>query len=721
MTDANRQFIATCAAGFEQIVANELQSLGAVSIQEVTGAVTFSGSLETAYRACLWSGCASRIIMPIAQCPAPDPDALYHGALKVDWDVHIAVDATFAVSCTTVDSPLHTRYAALRVKDAIADQFMNRFAKRPSVSVTRPDVHIMIYVKNDIATLGLDLSGESLHRRGYRVSGGEAPLKESLAAAIVRMAGWSQDFSAEGILLDPLCGSATLLIEAALLYSDSAPGLGRNYFGFLKWRGHDKKLWDLLVTEAVEREQQGLKRSWPRIIGFDADSSAVGDALKNVEKAGLVGRVHVERRELANMGEYFRTATDHDAQSGMMITNPPYGQRLSEVNEVKYLYRCMGRTLQQWCPGWRAAILIAHTDLTDFFDLESNGQHRLYNGPLQCQLRLYQVPGDTPKPKIRKPPCLAATSDHEAVDFTNRLRKNIKSLEKWARREGVTCYRIYDADIPEYNVAIDLYEQWVHVQEYAPPKTVDPEKAELRRKQVRSCLPDLLGINRNRIFFKLRTRQKGRSQYQKRGSQGRLYEVGEGACRLLVNFSDYIDTGLFLDHRIIRSRLAALARGRRFLNLFGYTGSATVHAARGGASTTTTVDLSPVYLGWARSNMALNGFATASHQTVRSDCMAWLAKSQQQFDLILVDPPTFSNSKSTNRIFDVQRDHAELLRLAMRRLEPGGLLVFSTNFRRFCFATELMDKFQVRDVSSQTIPPDFTRNSKIHRCWEIKR
>ncbi|MCP4716289.1 MAG: bifunctional 23S rRNA (guanine(2069)-N(7))-methyltransferase RlmK/23S rRNA (guanine(2445)-N(2))-methyltransferase RlmL, partial [Deltaproteobacteria bacterium] len=691
---------------------------GGTAVTESAGAVTFEGSLEAAYRVCLWSRFASRLFMPLAVVQAGDADELYRQALAMDWSPHLSPEHTFAVDCTvSSDQKLHSRFAALRIKDAIADKFLNTGGRRPSVQVTRPDVQVHAYCDNDGITLSLDLSGEALHRRGYRAEGGNAPLKETLAAALVHLAGWPAVCSPAAALVDPMCGSGTLLIEAAMMYGDVAPGLSRPYYGFLKWPGHDAALWDRLIREATAREEQGTHRRWPRFIGYDADRATVHAALQNIERAGLSGRVHAERSALAGFDKHVFGGSDGLQGEGMVIVNPPYGERLAAADEIKYLYRCLGRKLKEACAGWRAGIFIANPDLIDMFGLELRNRYRLYNGPIPCQLCAFDVPAGKEVPETEP---VLALSGQGTGDFANRLRKNIKKLTKWAAREGVTCYRLYDADMPEYNVAVDVYGHWISVQEYAPPATVDEDKAVSRLRGACDAVQQVLGVKRNRILIKQRRRQKGRSQYQKQREKGRLHEVQEGACRFLVNLTDYIDTGIFLDHRMTRRMLGDAAEGKRFLNLFGYTGTATVHAAMGGAKYSVTVDRSAVYLAWAQSNLALNGFCAADHKAVRADVLAWLKKSRAQFDLIFADPPTFSNAKKRKEIFDVQEDHVELIRLAMRRLAPDGLLVFSNNYRRFKLSPDLQDTYAIRDITPQTIPRDFERQPNIHHCWEIR-
>ncbi|MEK6200870.1 MAG: bifunctional 23S rRNA (guanine(2069)-N(7))-methyltransferase RlmK/23S rRNA (guanine(2445)-N(2))-methyltransferase RlmL, partial [Desulfobulbaceae bacterium] len=654
----NYTLIATCAAGLEDLVHDEIASFGGTEIVQARGVLIWQGDLASGYRACLWSRFASRVLLQLAEFPAADDTELYDQCGLINWQEHMDNSSTFAVDCALSNSSItHSQYAALRVKDALVDQFRDRSGERPSVQVERPDLQIRLHIHNDVASLALDLSGESLHRRGYRVEGAIAPLKESLAAGIVALAGWTRDVAADTMFLDPMCGSGTLLIEAALLYGDSAPGLWRNYFGFMGWKGHDEALWSQLVDEAVAREEAGMDRPWPLILGYDADPVVVAAARQNIEKAGLAEKIRVRQGQLANL--------KRPAAKGFLVCNPPYGERLNELDEAVQLYRALGRVARQEFVGWQVGIFIAAPDFADRIGLTWQASHRLFNGPIACRLLCaevveqpleqefrWQVAAETfdgEGSEVTPAPSLApVTLEHPGSAFANRLVKNLKKMLKWAQREGISCLRVYDSDLPEYNVAIDLYDKWIHVQEYAPPATIDPDLAASRFSLALTMIREVLGVRRDRIFIKTRKRQKGKEQYQKQGSRKKMYEVREGRCFFLVNFTDYLDTGLFLDHRIIRERIGQLAAGKRFLNLFAYTGTATIHAARGGAESTTTVDLSATSLSWARMNLALNGYGGPAHATIQEDCLKWLESPRGQYDLIFVDPPTFSNTKKEN-------------------------------------------------------------------------
>lgn len=715
MIRKHKEFIATCAAGLEELLAGEIESCGGKNISRSEGAVFFSSALASAYRACLWSRYASRILMLLTQFDAPDTDALYAGARTVDWSSHFGLAETFAVDAAVKNSGItHSRFAALRVKDAVVDQFMETKYRRPSVDTQRPDIRLHLLLDTNSARLCLDLSGEALHQRGYRVSGGATPLKETLAAAIVSLAGWSSGQAADAVLLDPMCGSGTLLIEAAFIWAGIAPGLCRSFWGFQKWRGHNAAVWDDMVAEAREIRRAACERPWPKFVGFDAGLGPVRAAIANCDRAGLGSRIHIERRSLAKLENHYGSG------SGFIVVNPPYGERHGGSTEVRYLYRCLGRILQERFAGWHCSALSPDQQCLRELYLDIQATHALYNGPLACELRCGAVAVQSRLAAGARYLRTRPPSGGES-DFANRLRKNRSRLQPWLEKSGVSCYRLYDADIPEYNVAVDVYDKWVHVQEYAAPASIDPGKAAQRLDTVRRDLETVFQIDDRNIFMKVRRRQTGSAQYQKHAHEGRLFEVQEGGCRFLINLSDYLDSGLFLDHRSVRFMLADMAPHKRFLNLFGYTGTATVHAALAGAARTVTVDQSAQYLERAAGNLYLNGLGGDQHRFVREDCLQWLDASADHFDLMFIAPPTFSNTKRKEGVFDVQRDHIRLLESAGRRLEPGGVIFFSTHARRFRLDESLGRNFSIEDITFRTIPPDFARTPRMHQCWLVRR
>lgn len=713
-------FYATVAMGIEPLLTTELEELGVTVIKTAQGSVEFSASLEDAYRVCLWSRLANRVLLPLSQFPAETPEALYEGVSAINWQEHFDYENTFAVDANVSRSKInHSHYAALQVKDAIVDQFVEKSEQRPSVDIKNADIRINLYINRDEAQLALDLSGGSLHQRGYRLQGAAAPLKENLAAAILLRANWPEIAKKGGAFCDFMCGSGTLLIEAAYIAADIAPGIMRKHFGFLYWKHFDITVWNKLLAEAETRKQNGLQNC-PRILGFDISYKAFQIATENIAHAGLDSVIHVEKQNF-NQIDINKKLTP-----GLVCTNAPYGKRIGEIEELGPLYQEIGVKLKSDFDGWQAAVFTANPDLGKRIGIHSHKQYALFNGPLPCKLILFDVTRDnfiTPKrlPRLLKSEDISENGNM----FRNRLKKNLKQLGKWLRQNDIHCYRAYDADMPEYAVAIDVFvadKTWIHVQEYEAPKEIEVKAAMQRLREALSVIRDVFEIPEEQLFLKQRRQQKGLGQYQKQAESKDFHVVEENGLKFKVNFEDYLDTGLFLDHRIVRQWISENSKGADFLNLFAYTGSASVYAAAGGADTTTTIDMSRPYLDWAKDNMKLNGFSSAAHEFIQEDCVEWLRKQKQeaQFDLIFIDPPSFSNSKRMKDVFDVQQDHVPMILKAMTLLKPDGLLIFSNNLRSFKMNREELNEFDLKDVSRASIPRDFERNQRIHQCWEIR-
>ena len=726
------QLFATTPKAMETILAEELQSLGIRNIKSTLAGVAFQGDLETAYRACLWSRTANRILLVLSNFEVKSQDDLYNGVQKINWFEHIDPEDSFAVSFSAKNSDAinNSHFGALKVKDAIVDQMRAKFQKRPGINTGQPNIRINVYLHGETAQLSLDLSGESLHRRGYRDINIKAPIKENLAAAILLRSGWPEIAKQNGSLIDPMCGSGTLLLEGAMIAADYAPGLLRDYFGFVGWKKHDAECWNKLRMEAQDRKNAGLKRL-PVIAGFDQDRHTINAALTHIAHAGLQNKIHVERRDIAD------AKPAESWKPGLLVCNPPYGERLGDEQETANLYKQFGETLKSHFIGWKAAMIISNPELGFRLGVRSQKPITLFNGALECKLLRLNIEESNffiPKAKTQEERISHATSTNPtqpgagAEMFANRLQKNLKKFSRWARQNHITCYRVYDADLPEYAVAVDIYQgeqTWVHIQEYEPPKSIDQHKADQRLAGLLAEAPLVLGVNREQIFLKIRRKQRSTDQYEKQGDQGRFHIIEEGGCKLLVNFEDYLDTGLFLDHRPIRMLIQQQAKDKRFLNLFAYTGTATVHAALGGAQSTTTVDMSNTYINWAKKNMALNN-STGEHEFIQANCLEWLDDEARQpyprqYDLIFLDPPTFSNSKRMDNVFDIQNDHVRLISNAVALLADKGILYFSTNFRRFQIDKQSLAGLNIEDITARTIPEDFSRNPRIHYCWRIQK
>ncbi|GAB7530043.1 bifunctional 23S rRNA (guanine(2069)-N(7))-methyltransferase RlmK/23S rRNA (guanine(2445)-N(2))-methyltransferase RlmL [Pseudomonas sp. 3A(2025)] len=725
----------TCPKGLEGLLIEEATGLGLEEAREHTSAIRGLADMETAYRLCLWSRLANRVLLVLKRFPMSNAEDLYHGVLDVEWHDHLESDGSIAVEFSGHGSGIdNTHFGALKVKDAIVDKLRTNDGLRPSVDKINPDLRVHLRLDRGQAILSLDLSGHSLHQRGYRLQQGAAPLKENLAAAILIRAGWPRIAAEGGALADPMCGVGTFLVEAGMIAADIAPNLKRERWGFSAWLGHVPALWRKLHDEALARAEAGLAKTPSWIRGYEADPRLIQPGRNNIERAGLSDWIKVYQGEVGT----FEPRTDQN-QKGLVICNPPYGERLGDEASLLYLYQNLGERLRQACLGWEAAVFTGAPDLGKRMGIRSHKQYAFWNGALPCKLLLLKVQPDqfvtgerrTPEqrqaaleeqPPVRdesKPaPVEQARLSEGGQMFANRLQKNLKQLGKWVRREGVECYRVYDADMPEYSVAVDLYGDWVHVQEYAAPKSIDPAKASARLFDALAAIPQALGIDKSHVVVKRRERQSGTRQYERQAAQGQFMEVSEGGVRLLVNLTDYLDTGLFLDHRPMRMRIQKEAAAKRFLNLFCYTATATVHAAKGGARSTTSVDLSRTYLDWARRNLSLNGFSE-KNRLEQGDVMVWLRECREEYELIFIDPPTFSNSKRMEGVFDVQRDQVELIDLAMARLAPGGVLYFSNNFRKFVLDEHVGQRYNVEEISAQTLDPDFSRNDRIHRAWKI--
>jgi 23S rRNA (guanine2445-N2)-methyltransferase / 23S rRNA (guanine2069-N7)-methyltransferase len=763
------RFVASAPRGLADLLARELTSFGASDLRERSTGVSFTGSLEVAYRACLESRTANRVFLELGEWDVATADDLYAAARRIDWSAHLAPGATLACDFSGRHPAItHTHFGALKLKDAIVDSLRDSSGFRPDISTDRPSVRVHAHAQNTKVAVSLDLSGESLHRRGYRGAAGEAPLKENVAAGVLLRAGWPELAAAGAEFLDPMCGSGTFVIEAAMIAADIAPGLTREYFGFMGWRQHDAALWERLRAEAASRVKDADAVA-SVIRGQDRDTHAIRAARGNAERAGVDAfvRFSVQPLETATAAAprprtlASRAGDDNSnvppeggapASAGLLAVNPPYGVRLEDLESAKATHRQLGDILRERFQGWQAAIITAPT-LGLELGIRAHRTHTLWNGALECRLLRLKIESDAFRERIadrgaiRVNPALRETPG--ARMFANRLAKNLKQIQKWARSENVTCFRVYDADMPEYAFAIDCYrvigeepagarvgefraadeaQDWLHVQEYAAPASINEEAVRRRRAEAFSVLPEVTGVPPERIRVRVRKRQTRGNQYQKVAEQFRFHIVEEGGLKLRVNFDDYLDTGIFLDHRPTRARIRAIARDRRFLNLFSYTGTVTVHAAAGGARSSVSVDLSRTYLDWAERNLALNDFATRDHRLVQADCREWLAdaargldKYRDKYDLIFLDPPTFSNSKRMQGVLDITRDHAELIDACMAVLAPGGLLVFSTNAQKFKLDPSVGDRYDVSDISAATVPRDFARNPRIHRCFDIRK
>jgi len=732
-------FYSPCPRFMEDLAAAELTDLGAVDVDPGKGGTAYTGTLETGYRVCLWSRLVSRVYLEVKTVPAETGEDLFQGAFSIPWPDHMPRGITFRVDATgTLPGVINSMYGAQVVKDAVTDTFRRKYGFRPQVDLRRPGFRIGLHMGGGKAFFGVDLSGISLHRRGYRERTGEAPLKENTASAVLLRADWPGIYRTGGGLLDPFCGSGTIPIEAALMAGGIPPGLLMRQFGFENWLGHRRELWNRLILEAEERKRKGLselqKVSGGRILGSDRDPKVIDSARENAREAELDTVIEFRQQDVSKI------SPPGELHKGLLVTNPPYGERLGDKREAEEVFRTLGGTLKNRFPGWDAAVLSSDSEAARKIGMSADRINTVYNGPIRCSLYRFSIwdpdASTKSKPEEKVPVKIkregkAYGSFYEEANrgigmFRNRLEKNIKHIGKWARRNEVTCYRLYDSDVPEYAISIDAYENtWIVVNEYRPPKTVPEIKAKARLDAVMNVIPEVLEVDRKNVFLKRRQRRKQREQYDKLADKGKEAVIHEGGNKFYVNFTDYIDTGIFLDHRITRGMIGDAACGMRFLNLFSYTATATVYAASGGALFTVSVDNSNTYTDWGKRNMELNGHAGGNHAFIKEDCVSWLEGSTETFDLIFLDPPTFSNEKKRNLLFDVQRDHVKIIKLAMKRLSPEGMLFFSTNFKKFKIDRKGLADFSLANITARTIPEDFKRKDRIselpvHFCYMIQ-
>lgn len=740
-------YFATCANNLEPLLAEELRSMHIHGVRPQRGGVLFTGTIKDAYRVCLWTRLTSRVLFSLGEVPAKNADQLYSSIMEVPWEDHISETGTFVIQTTGTNEKLrNTLFTNVRVKDAIADRFTEKFGFRPSINPSSPDVVVNVFVHGATAKIAIDLAGLPLHRREYRQEGTQvaAPLKETLAAAMLMVAGWPEIAKKGGSFIDFMCGSGTLAIEAALMAGDVAPGIFRKHWGFLRWKGHDPKAWEALLEEAERRREQG-RENIPPIHASDNDARAVDIARRSIRKARLESAVTVQTFDMAKAPASWATETP-----GLIAVNPAYGERLSTTDELVKMYEAIASVAREKFADYTLAVITPDERVSSGLQLNPIKTADLFNGRILTPVRVYKVgePVEVAAPNRayateqkyteafegRGEKVLKQTYDLDTSEFENRLIKMKTHFEKWARKSSIDCYRVYDADLPDYNCAIDVYHGtgfsegrvWVQVAEYAAPAFVDPDLAEQRLNSVKEICKKVFEVEDTDVFVKQRKRQKGSDQYEKEETSGVVGIVQESGLLFEVDLGGYVDTGIFLDHRDVRAYVESIVADKRFLNLFAYTGTLTVYAARGKARTTTTIDMSKTYLARAKRNLERNNLSTTEDLFIQDDVLAWLGDAPEKgeaFDVIFCDPPTFSNSKRMDKTFDVVRDHVEMIGSLEKILAPGGAIVFSTNKRGFSVNTEALANLglRVKDITKQTMPKDFERNPKIHTVLVITR
>ena len=768
---------AACAFGLEALVKRELIALGYQPKVSQPGRIDFQGDWSAVCRANIWLRTADRVLIQIQQFDSPDFDALFDTIKDFDWSQYIPADAAFPVVGKTRLSELTSVPAIQRtVKKALVESLQKHHgvAELPESGAT---YKVEIALLSDVATLTLDTTGPSLHKRGYRRLVAEAPIKETLGAALVDLSVWRPG----RLLVDPFCGSGTIAVEAALAGCNIAPGISRD-FSSSQWGTLDKSLWKKATEEANDLKRSDVEME---IIASDRDAEVLDKARYHADQAGVAKYINFAQKPFAEL----RSSETY----GCIVTNPPYGERLDQQQRLIGLYQSIPAVMQR-LPTWSLFLITNMPKFEGLIQKQATRRRKLFNGRLECTY--YQFLGPRPPKPTRtgeqtsdvieaKPSApadpgsdwkaiedaqpysseittdddnaaavtspassaqptsnSAATGPTAAIEsqptalfggltdkdreqaglFKNRLTKLARHLRRWPTKRNITCFRLYERDIPEIPLVVDRYEDYLHITEYERPHDRNIARHAQWLDLMCETAAATLGVPTSNVFLKRRKKDSDNRQYEKVSRAGKIATVNEGGLKFLINLTDYVDTGLFLDHRKTRQMVFNEAEDKDFLNLFAYTGSFSVYAAKAHASSTTTVDLSKNYLEWAERNMDANGLTDTKHQFVASDILEFLASAadnpMRMYDLAVVDPPTFSNSKKTSQDWEIQSRHVELLNLVHQIMRTGGVVYFSTNFRRFKFDSAALPNFECREISKQTVPEDF-RNKRIHRCWRL--
>lgn len=692
------------ASGLEELLSRELLALGLQNVKARNRLVTGVGDLKLLYQANLWCRTAIRVLRPIENFTASDEDQFYDKVKAIDWSPWIsptgklAIDAHVHSSFTT-----HSLFLAQLTKDAIVDQFREKTGERPSVDLENPDLRIAVNLFRNQVEISVDSSGESLHKRGYRKKSGEAPLQETLAAGIVLLSHWDDTTP----FVDPMTGSGTFAIEAGLISRNIAPGLFRKRFGFQFWKDYDESLFNSLVDDA----QKAIKKEKaPTILAFDKDPKMVTIAKENIERAGLGDLVQVEAGD-------FLTWDKIPSPPGTVVMNPPYDERLP-VENIALFCSEIGQQLKKSYSDWTAFILMGNREASKEFGIKTEQRIPFLNGAIECELLGFRLNKDSELESSSSVQSDDEKWKNKIETFSNRLKKNLKHYSKWAQRERLTCWRIYDRDIPEFPFIIDILGRNIHFAEV--PRNHDHSPLEHLRylELMQRATAEIIQIPFEKVFLKVRKGQK-----LPKTETTEPLEVRERGHKFLVNLVDYVDVGIFLEYRKIREWIEKEAQGKDFLNLFSYTGTANVCAAAGGAKSTALVDASSTYLDWAKKNMALNQLNGPQHMYYRNDVMEFLNSSKKVYDFCWVDPPVHSVNRTSGQEFDVQEDHVTLLGLVLERIKPQGKVLFTTNCQSFElkeWALKQTCDVEIKEMTHPLTPTDFER-SRPFSAWLITK
>lgn len=703
------QAYASCPKHLELLLKDELIELGACNVAEKLSGVVFHASAEVLMNSLLWTRLANRILVLINQIKINNSEQLYDAIYQTDWLQQVNISPkTLAINFKGTNKELrNTQYASQVVKDAIVDRMREDSDMRPDVVKTNADLSVSVVLKNNQILVYQDISGRSLHLRGYRQTLTAAPLKENLAAAVLIRANWPQLSKLNHNLIDPMCGSGTFLTEGYLIACDIAPGLTNPRYSVETWRYFDEDVWNKLLYQAKTRMIAGIDNFKGQIIGADHHKDSVKITQEHAYQLNAEDNIQCQLKTFDTFSI--------PAKNNLIVCNPPYGVRLKK--NVDSTWKQLGEWMGHKALESKAAIMTYAKNQGFLLGFRAKKSWKLMNGDLAITLITFDIDKER---ALHLPEGQKHALPETAQMVANRIKKNLSKLKKWISKEQINCYRIYDADIPEYAVAIDVYNNHVNIQEYKAPSSIPERKTKKRLADAVLGAQVALNIKNDRVHIKTRQKQDRSNQYEKRTVDSDNIIIHEQERKYIVNLEKYLDTGLFIDHRWIRSYIEQQAKDKSVLNLFCYTGSVTVAAAVGGANKSISVDSSKTYLSWAKDNFKLNRMDTYMHKLIRSDALEYISSCQHKFDLIFIDPPTYSNSHSRNTDWDVQRDHKQLLLACKRLLNSDGEIIFSNNYRKFCIDDSLSDYFTIKDFTKQSISPDFVK-SKIKRvCYQLK-
>lgn len=729
LSQQDLELFARCASGFESVLATELKELRMRRVRPLKGGVAFFGSQTDAYCACLWSRVATRIQLVLARVVAKDAQTLYTQTRALPWDEHVRKGATIAVEAHGTNECLrNTQFTALKVKDAVCDSLRVSWGVRPNVDAKNPDFQVNVALHAQKATVYLNLSGPSLHRRGYREDGVQtvAPLKETLAAGILMAAGWPQVAKEGGVLVDPMCGSGTLAIEGALMATNRAPGLLRERWGFEGWAAHSEDLWAQVMLDALGQVDDSADAL---VLAGDIDPSALVVARKNAKRAGVLSLMRVFEDDAAKLGRHLR-GTRFAGIPGVLATNPPYGERLLSKQDMPRINKTLAQVAQAMPIGWEMALVTPNTSIDTALGRTPHRVLECYNGPIRTFVRIYAISEGSRQQcevvSLAGTQCKVPIAEKNSEQFAARLRKSSKGLLRWARKAGVSCLRVYDADLPDYALSVDLYlgshedakRRALVVREHRRPASVDSQRANRRLADACALACAVLDVPQEGLVC---------YPWHDEASVRTSIRVCEAGHQFAPELGAPYESGLPLWQRGVRELVERDAAGRRFANLFDSSCAATVGVASAGALSTVTVNAFVHDAQWIEHAMEINGFGGRRHRFVRADSRTWTYEQVRlgaQFDLVLCVPPSWLPAlDEAHGEWELSHDGDAFASLAAKLLAPGGKLVFACMDKDFELSIAGLEQqgLEVRDVRQKTLPHDFARSANEYRCYEILR